>query len=316
MSADIEVKESPLDRLLRSINMHQHSFDDETAHIEIHGNRVLASQSVEGLSIDAREQEDGVLAKIRLAAGTVLKNPVYLCFGMLPEEGLQRIEMDVHLEEGAKGEFIAHCTFPNAVDVQHLMDARIVLEKGSSYSYFERHVHSPEGGIRVVPKTTVEVGEHAQFRSEFELIKGRVGHVDIDYDVHCGDYASMELNSRISGSGDDFIKIREGGVLAGEHSKGLVASNIAVRGDARAEIYNDLKATAAYAQGHVDCNEIVQDRAQAMAVPVVQVQHPKAHVTHEAAIGSVDSKQLQTLMSRGLSEDDAVELIIQGVLCS
>ena len=42
--------------------------------------------------------------------------------------------------------------------------------------------------------------------------------------------------------------------------------------------------------------------------------HPKAHVTHEAAIGSVDSKQLQTLMARGLSEDEAVDLIIQGLL--
>ena len=33
-----------------------------------------------------------------------------------------------------------------------------------------------------------------------------------------------------------------------------------------------------------------------------------------AAIGSVDSKQLRTLMSRGLTEDEAVELIIEGLL--
>jgi Fe-S cluster assembly scaffold protein SufB len=46
----------------------------------------------------------------------------------------------------------------------------------------------------------------------------------------------------------------------------------------------------------------------------VQVDHPQAHVTHEAAIGSVDSKQLQTLMSRGLSEEDATEMIIDGLL--
>ncbi|HPB48623.1 MAG TPA: SufD family Fe-S cluster assembly protein, partial [Exilispira sp.] len=41
---------------------------------------------------------------------------------------------------------------------------------------------------------------------------------------------------------------------------------------------------------------------------------PKAQVTHEAAIGSVDSKQLETLMSRGLSEDEAVDLIVSGLL--
>jgi hypothetical protein len=44
------------------------------------------------------------------------------------------------------------------------------------------------------------------------------------------------------------------------------------------------------------------------------VRHPAAHVTHEAAIGSVDSRQLETLMSRGLSEDQATELIIDGLL--
>jgi len=58
----------------------------------------------------------------------------------------------------------------------------------------------------------------------------------------------------------------------------------------------------------------VQDNAIAKAVPIVEVKHPKAHVTHEAAIGSVDSKQLETLMSRGLTENEAVEFIIQGLL--
>jgi Fe-S cluster assembly scaffold protein SufB len=44
------------------------------------------------------------------------------------------------------------------------------------------------------------------------------------------------------------------------------------------------------------------------------VNHPKAHVTHEAALGSVDRKQLETLMARGLTEDEASETIIAGLL--
>jgi hypothetical protein len=44
------------------------------------------------------------------------------------------------------------------------------------------------------------------------------------------------------------------------------------------------------------------------------VTHPLAHVTHEAALGSVDSLQLQTLMARGLAEEQAVETIIEGLL--
>ncbi|MBE9506760.1 MAG: SufD family Fe-S cluster assembly protein, partial [Chloroflexi bacterium] len=40
----------------------------------------------------------------------------------------------------------------------------------------------------------------------------------------------------------------------------------------------------------------------------------RARVTHEAAIGSVNRKELETLMARGLDEDDAVDIIIRGML--
>jgi Fe-S cluster assembly scaffold protein SufB len=62
------------------------------------------------------------------------------------------------------------------------------------------------------------------------------------------------------------------------------------------------------------CNEIVQDDGLVSAIPIVKVNHPKAHITHEASLGSVDSKQLQTLMARGLDEEKATDLIIRGLL--
>ena len=60
--------------------------------------------------------------------------------------------------------------------------------------------------------------------------------------------------------------------------------------------------------------EIVRDRAVVSAIPEVKVTHPLAKVTHEAAIGSVDGKQLETLMARGLDPEQAVDLIIRGML--
>ena len=110
------------------------------------------------------------------------------------------------------------------------------------------------------------------------------------------------------------MRIHEKADLVGEGARGVLTTNIAVRDTAQADIRNTLTASAPGARGHVDCKEIVQGEAVAKAVPIVEVRHPKAHVTHEAAIGSVDSKQLETLMTRGLSEDDATELIIGGLL--
>jgi Fe-S cluster assembly scaffold protein SufB len=44
------------------------------------------------------------------------------------------------------------------------------------------------------------------------------------------------------------------------------------------------------------------------------VNDDRAKLTHEAAIGSVDKKQVETLMARGLTEDEAVDVVVRGML--
>jgi Fe-S cluster assembly scaffold protein SufB len=40
----------------------------------------------------------------------------------------------------------------------------------------------------------------------------------------------------------------------------------------------------------------------------------RAKLTHEAAIGSVDKKQVETLMARGLTEEESVDVVVRGIL--
>jgi uncharacterized protein len=291
-----------------------HVTGDDVAHLEVHGNEVVGSHLVPGLDVDVEQLDDGIEAHIRLHEGVKIANPVHLCFGMLPEEGLQRIVMKVDVEADSFASVQAHCTFPNAIDITHKMDAVVTIAPGATYEYFERHLHGAEGGVLVVPKTRVKLGEGARFKTEFELIKGMAGVIDFDYEVDCDAHSTLEMVARIIARGHDTVTIRETGRLNGEAARAVLNTYLALKDDARAEVFNTLTASAPYARGHVDCKEIVQGRALAKAVPVVEVNHPLAHVTHEAAIGSVDSKQLQTLMSRGLSEDAATDLIIEGLL--
>ncbi|HDP81396.1 MAG TPA: SufBD protein [Spirochaetes bacterium] len=288
--------------------------DPEVAHLEIHHNMVLGSHLVPGLEADIEELENGIRMNLRVLEGVRIARPVHLCFGMIPETGVQEIYMNVHIGKNAGVSIMAHCTFPNAVDVVHRMEADITVDENAEYAYFERHVHGSTGGIQVVPRARVTLEKGARFKTEFELLRGRVGAIEIDYETTCKEDSVMEMDARINGTHDDSIKIRETGHLVGAGARGVLTSRIAVRNNAQAEVYNKITATAPYARGHVDCKEIVQDRGVATAIPIVEVRDPRAHVTHEAAIGSVDTRQLETLMSRGLSEDDAVELIIQGLL--
>ncbi len=291
-----------------------HVHSPNTARLTVNGNQVVGSHLLPGLEAEAETFEKGVKLNLTVKANTVFENPVHLCFGVLEKSAIQKIIMKVKIEDNAKINVFAYCTFPFAQDVLHTMDAEIYVGENAEYTYFERHIHGKDGGVKVVPKAKVELAKGAKFKTEFELIKGAVGLIDIEYDTVCGDDSVMEMEARISGKNADVIRIREIGHLKGKNSVGLLTTKIAVQDNATADVYNELTASAPFARGHVDCHEIVQGNGIASATPIVKVMHPQAHVTHEAAIGSVDSKQLETLMARGLDEDEAVDLIVQSLL--
>ena len=311
MMADAQISQ----HLADSVGLEHSIFKrNDIAHLFIHEDKVVGMHAVPGLHIDTEQIDDGIFIHLTLDKGTVISHPVQMCFGMMPKSGIQRIQLEATIEDHAQITVLAHCTFPNAVDVQHLMDAQLHIGEHAQYSYLERHVHGPHGGIKVVPKAKIILDEYARYTTDFELLKGRVGLIDIDYETTCKAHSILEMNARVDATHDDIVKIREVGRLQGAYAHGVLLSRVAVRDQATAEVYSELTASAPFARGHVDCKEIVQGDGIVSAIPIVKVNHPKAHITHEASLGSVDSKQLQTLMARGLNEDDATDLIIQGLL--
>lgn len=288
--------------------------DGETAHLMAIGHMVLSARSVEGLEVQARETWNGISARVLVRAGVKIKNPIHLCFGVLHRKGTQKIVMNVKLEGGSSAHFIAHCIFPKAEKVRHIMDAVVDVGEGAEMKYSETHFHGPYGGIEVVPKLSVIVGKGGRYFTEFTLITGRVGKLAIDYSVEAGEDSVTELVARVFGHANDDIKIREKVLLAGKNARGLIKTRIAIEDQAVAEVTGITEGNAAGARGHVDCMEIVKDNAVAKAIPIVSVNNSLAKVTHEAAIGSVDKRQMETLMAHGLSPEEAVDLIVKGML--
>lgn len=286
----------------------------EIAHLAAIGHALVSMNSVEGLDVDARETATGISARVTVREGVRIQNPVHLCFGVLHKKGTQKIRMDVELKKDASAHFIAHCIFPKAERVRHIMDAEVKIGENAEMRYSETHYHGPYGGIEVVPKLAVKIGDGGRYFTEFTLIDGRVGKLDIDYTVEAGKNAVAELSARVFGHADDRITIREAVVLAGDNARGLIKTRVALEDEAAAKVTGITEGNAAGARGHVDCMEIVKDRAVAKAIPIVNVTHPLAKVTHEAAIGSVDKRQMETLMAHGLTPEEAVDVIVKGVL--
>jgi hypothetical protein len=286
----------------------------DTAHLVAYGHDLASLQSIPGVTVLATTTSHGIQARVVVGAGVHVDQPVHLCFGLLDPDGLQNVELELTLQAGASVTVWSHCLFSFARDARHVMRATVSVEAGASLDYQESHYHGPSGGMKVWARAQMRLGPKARLRSDFSLLHGRVGELEVDYTVDAGRESVTELLSRVYGSGHDAIRIRESVELNGESARAVVKSRVAVRDDATAEIIGGTFGNAAHARGHVDCTEIVRDRAVARAVPEVRVTHPLAKVTHEAAIGSVDTRQLESIMARGIAPDEAVDILVRGML--
>ena len=287
----------------------------EVGNLIIHKNKVLSANEAKGIKVDTEETDTGVNISFLVEKGAKIEYPVHLCFGLLPEEGLQEIILRIEAQADSVINVIAHCIFPNAIDVIHKMDADINIGDNARFSYHETHYHGEFGGVKVIPKAKIRVGKKGIWESTFALIEGCVGMLDYDFEIFGQEKSNSELMVKVSGKKEDDINIVERIHLDGAEARGLAKSRLVLNDNAKAMVRGETYGNAPFARGHVDCLEIVNgEGAIARAIPVVYVNDKQAKVTHEAAIGSIDKKQMQTLMARGLNEEEAVDVIVRGIL--
>jgi len=289
---------------------------EETPKFFLNYNRITGIQEVEGLILAGKELDNGVMADFIVTAGKKIKVPVHLCFGVVKEEGVQEIIPRFIIDDGGEVLILAHCSFPRARNLTHRMQAEVILGKNATFLYEERHYHGEIGGARVFPQFRVNVGENSRFQTIFSLVKGKVGLLSIDVEVYGQANSKIEVVSKAYGRAkQDKVKIRDAVFLEGENARGLVKLRAAASQGGDVVMMGITEANAPYTNGHVDCKEIVQGKdSTARAIPIIRVGDENARVTHEASVGKVNQKELDTLMARGLSEEEAVDMIVQGML--
>jgi len=285
-------------------------------HIYAEKNKVLSRYAPEGVEVETQETKQGLEAQVVIKKGVRLAEPLFFCFGMLGKSDEQFIIPHIKLEEGAEAVITSHCSFPHASGASHNMEAVYDIRAGAKLTYNEHHYHGKTSGAKVNPKLKVKIGESGEFTSDFTLTQGTVGEVAIELDGDLGPLARSYIETKVMGkSGQDKINITERIQLSGQGSKSLMKMRAAAKNGGQVLMQGETYASAADAVGHVDCQEIVVGRgSRARAIPIVDVNHDQARVTHEASVGKINQKELETLMTRGLDEDQATELIINSLM--
>lgn len=236
---------------------------------------------------------------------------------LLSQTGLKELVYnDFHIGEGADVVIVAGCGIHNGGDEasEHSGIHSFFLGKGARVKYVEKHYGSGDGkGERVMnPTTVVELAEDAYLEMETAQIKG-VDSTNRTTTAKLKDRATLIVHEKIMTHGTQNAITNFTVDLDGIDSGAHVVSRSVAKDNSVQTFNSDIHGNNR-CSGHTECDAIIMDGAKVVAIPQIVANNPDAQLVHEAAIGRIAGEQLVKLMSLGLSEKKAEEVIVNGFL--
>ena len=221
---------------------------------------------------------------------------------IITESGLEDIVYnDFHIGKNANVIIIAGCGIHNDghKDARHDGIHRFYLEEGSKVKYVERHCGEGVGqGSYMVMDTT-------QIKGVDDTI--RITKATLEKDT------TLVITEKILTSQNQKAITKFEVELNGENSSTHVTSRSVATNESYQEFISNITGnTKCYA--HVECDAIIKENGKVKAVPEIYAKNIDANLIHEAAIGKIAGEQLIKLMSLGLTEKEAEDIIIKGFL--
>ncbi|MGZ4615299.1 MAG: Fe-S cluster assembly protein SufB [Actinomycetes bacterium] len=216
-------------------------------------------------------------------------------------------------DEGSSVHYVEGCTAPiYSSDSLHSAVVEIIVKKDAHVRYTTIQNWSNNVYNLVTKRTAVQAG------GRMEWIDGNIGSkVTMKYPA-CyllGEYAQGEtLSVAFAGEGqhqDAGAKM----VHAAPHTSSTIISKSVARGGGRTS-YRGLVQVQEGAFGSkstVKCDALLIDQvSRSDTYPYVDVREDDVTMGHEATVSKVSEDQLFYLMSRGLTEDEAMAMIVRG----
>ena len=257
------------------------------------------------------EDSDGYF--IRVKKGYKAKHPVQTCMLLKKAGSMQNLHNIIIVEEDASLEIITGCTTDrHASHAIHIGVSEIYIKDGGSLSFSMIHNWSKDTVVR--PRTTAILGKDAKYINNYVLLNpvGTLQSFPVAY--LNGEGASCKYNTICLAS--EGSNIDTGGTVvlnAPRTSAEIMSRSINTGGKmiARGKLVGNCEGVKA----HLECRSIVlKDGGVTSAIPELETSVADVDMTHEAAVGKIARDQIEYLMSRGLTEDDAVSMIVRGFL--
>lgn len=239
--------------------------------------------------------------------------PIQMYF-RINEEAMGQFERTlIVVDEGASVHYVEGCTAPTfSASSLHAATVEIIVKKDAYCRYTTIQNWSDNVYNLVTKRATAEEG------ATVEWVDGNIGakttmkypSIFLKGEGSKGTVTTMAM----AGKGqvqDTGTKIYH---LAPRTSSTIVSKSIARDGGAvnyRGQVY--VAENARNSDSHIECDTIILDgESTSDTIPYNEIHNSHVNLEHEAKVSKISEDQLYYLMNRGLTEQEATEMIVMG----
>lgn len=250
---------------------------------------------------------------IRAPAGKKSKMPVQTCLLIGSKQVSQTVHNIIVVEEGAQLDVITGCSTRKGVEKGlHLGISEMYVKKGATLNFTMIHNWAEQIGVR--PRTVVHVEEGGTYINNYITLKP-VKSVQMYPTVHLkGKGAFTRLNSIGVAHPGSELDLGSRVIFDAPDTKAeLISRTITTGGKVIAR--GEMIGNADGAKGHLECHGLVLSKEGTQrAIPILEANVEDIELSHEAAVGRIAREQIEYLMARSLTEEEAVGMIVRGFL--
>jgi Fe-S cluster assembly scaffold protein SufB len=251
---------------------------------------------------------------IRMMPGAEITFPLQSCLLITQRNLEQRVHNIIIAEEGSKSHIITSCVQHSGVPkASHLGVSEIYVRKGATLNFTMIHQWTENTLVR--PRTATEVDDNATFVSNYVCMRP-VKDVQMYPAAFCnGADSAVSFNSILYGNKNSSMDIGSKAVLNGKGSRAEMISRAIAREDSKVIVRGLIEGNSLDCKGHLECRGLlVDEEAILQSIPELIARRKGVEITHEAAVGKISEREITYLMTRKLSRDEAVSLIIRGFM--
>jgi len=252
---------------------------------------------------------------VYIPKGVTVKRPLQAYFRINAESMGQFERTLIIAEEGSFANYVEGCTAPvYSSDSLHAAVVEVIVKPGARFRYTTIQNWSDNVYNLVTKRARVEKD------AVMEWVDGNLGsRVTMKY-PSCyliGEGARGEVLSIAYASTGQHQDAGAKMIHAAPNtSSSIVSKSVSLRGGRTS--YRglvDVAASAPNAKSRVECDALILDSISATdTFPTMRINDSSANVEHEATVSKIGEEKLFYLMSRGLTETEAMGLIVSGFI--